>query len=67
MSDSYNKSSVVRQLNADGSNNPKYIDVLDEDKPVAGQKFVCVSFISPEKMENNPINKSCKNLNLKII
>jgi hypothetical protein len=30
--------------------NPKYIDLLDEDKPIAGQKFVCMSFLSPEKI-----------------
>ena len=29
---------------------PKYIDLLDEDMPVAGQKFVCLSFVSPEKI-----------------
>lgn len=28
----------------------KYVDLLDEDKAVAGQKFVCLSFISPEKI-----------------
>lgn len=28
----------------------KYVDLLDEDKPIAGQKFVCLSFISPEKI-----------------
>jgi hypothetical protein len=27
-----------------------YVDLLDEDKPVAGQKFACVSFISPENV-----------------
>ena len=32
------------------SNMPKYVDLLDEDKPIAGQKFVCVSFVSPEKI-----------------
>jgi hypothetical protein len=32
----------------DGTSNTKYVDVLDEDKTIAGQKFVCVSFISPE-------------------
>lgn len=37
-------------LNADGSPNPNYIDLLDEDKPIADQKFVCVSFVSPEKI-----------------
>ena len=25
------------------------VDLLDEDRPIAGQKFVCVSFVSPEK------------------
>ena len=31
------------------NNNSNYVDVLDEDKPISGQKFVCISFISPEK------------------
>lgn len=31
-------------------NDPKYVDLLDEDQPLAGQKFVCLSFISPEKV-----------------
>jgi hypothetical protein len=31
-------------------NNNGYVDLLDEDKAVAGQKFVCVSFLSPEKI-----------------
>lgn len=31
-------------------NTTKYIDLLDEDKPIAGQKFVCVSFVSPENI-----------------
>ena len=34
----------------DGSVNPKYVDVLDEDKAISGQKFTCVSFISPENI-----------------
>jgi len=34
----------------DGVENPKYVDLLEEDKPIAGQKFVCVSFVSPEKI-----------------
>ena len=29
---------------------PTYVDLLEEDKPISGQKFVCVSFISPEKI-----------------
>jgi hypothetical protein len=33
-----------------GKVNPKYVDLLEEDKPIAGQKFVCVSFCSPEKI-----------------
>jgi len=33
-----------------GKPNPKYIDLCDEDQPIAGQKFVCMSFISPEKI-----------------
>ena len=33
-----------------GKPNPKYIDLCDEDPPIAGQKFVCMSFISPEKI-----------------
>ncbi len=28
--------------------NTKYIDLLDEDKILSGQKFVCLSFLSPE-------------------
>lgn len=27
-----------------------YVDLLDEDKPLAGQKFVCMSFVSPENI-----------------
>jgi hypothetical protein len=34
----------------DGQNNPKYIDLCDEDPVIASQKFVCLSFISPEKV-----------------
>jgi hypothetical protein len=29
-------------------NDTQYVDLLDEDKPIAGQKFVCLSFVSPE-------------------
>jgi hypothetical protein len=34
----------------DGNENPRYVDLLEEDKPIAGQKFVCLSFVSPEKI-----------------
>lgn len=27
---------------------PKYVDALEEDRPINGQKYACVSFISPE-------------------
>jgi rRNA maturation endonuclease Nob1 len=43
-------SNVTLQTSPDGSQNPKYVDLLDEDKPMAGQKFVCLSFISPEQI-----------------
>ena len=29
---------------------PKVIDLLDEDRPISNQKFVCISFLSPEKI-----------------
>lgn len=41
---------VELKENADGTENAKYIDLLDEDKSIAGQKFVCLSFISPEEI-----------------
>ena len=41
---------VIPRFTPNGTNNPKYVDVLDEDKPIAGQKYVCISFISPEKI-----------------
>ena len=41
---------VEYKNNLDGSVNPKYIDLLDEDKSIAGQKFACISFISPDKI-----------------
>ena len=43
-------SSFEKKTTKSGEINPKYVDVLDEDKPIAGQKFVCISFISPEKI-----------------
>lgn len=36
------------KLKKDGSENPKYVDLLDEDKAIAGQKYCCISFVSPE-------------------
>jgi hypothetical protein len=43
-------SSFERKILENGENNPKYIDLCDEDPPIAGQKFACISFISPEKV-----------------
>ena len=28
----------------------KYADLLDEDQPISGQKFACISFVSPENI-----------------
>jgi len=38
------------KLNADGTQNSKYVDLLEEDKAISGQKYVCVSFVSPENI-----------------
>lgn len=42
--------SFERKNLPDGKENPKYIDLCDEDPPIAGQKFACFSFVSPEKI-----------------
>ena len=39
-----------KKYTEDGTPNPKYVDLLEEDKPLAGQKFVCISFVSPDKI-----------------
>jgi hypothetical protein len=44
------KQNIELKLSKDGNLNPKYIDLCDEDPPIAGQKFVCISFISPENI-----------------
>ena len=41
---------VVKKNNEDGTPNPKYVDLLEVDRPIAGQNFGCFSFISPEKI-----------------
>ena len=43
-------SSFERKIMENGQPNPKYIDLCDEDQPIAGQKFTCLSFVSPEKI-----------------
>jgi hypothetical protein len=40
--------SAERKTLTGGAPNPKYVDLLDEDPAIAGQKFACVSFLSPE-------------------
>jgi len=42
--------STYQKKVVDGQVNPKYVDLLDEDRPISGQKFVCVSFVSPENI-----------------
>ncbi len=44
---------VVLPKGGDGAPNPRYVDLLAEDKPIAGQKFCCISFVSPEKLLKN--------------
>ena len=50
-----------RKTLSNGNPNPKYVDVLDEDAGIAGQKFTCISFLSPdsilEKRETFLFNK----------
>jgi hypothetical protein len=43
-------SGFQRKNQKNGKPNPKYVDVLDEDDTLAGQRFACMSFISPEKI-----------------
>jgi hypothetical protein len=43
-------SAFERKLLPNGTPNPKYVDLCDEDPPIAGQKFACLSFVSPEKI-----------------
>ena len=43
-------SGYEKKMNSDGTVNPKYVDLCDEDPPIAGQKFACMSFVSPEKI-----------------
>ena len=50
MNRSKNKKQSFERKEVNGKNNPKYVDLLEEDKAIAGQKFVCVSFVSPENI-----------------
>jgi len=44
------KMAFERKQKKDGTPNNKYVDLLEVDKPIAGQNFGCFSFISPENI-----------------
>jgi hypothetical protein len=44
------KNNFEKKIAKDGKPNPKYVDLLEVDKPIAGQTFGCFSFITPEKI-----------------
>ena len=48
--DNSSKNFSFERKQKEGKINPKYVDLLEEDKQIAGQKFVCVSFCSPDKI-----------------
>jgi len=39
-----------RRFKNNGQPNPKYVDLLEVDKPISNQNFGCFSFISPDKI-----------------
>ena len=41
---------VELKKNKDGTDNMNYVDLLEEDKAISGQKFACLSFVSPEEI-----------------
>ena len=43
-------SGLERKTRDDGTPNPRYVDVLDEDAGIAVQRFTCMSFLSPDKI-----------------
>jgi len=47
------KSAKVKEQEVKTGEEYKYVDLLDEDKPIAGQKYVCLSFVSPEDILKN--------------
>ena len=58
----------VRPKEFQHTEDTKYIDLLDEDKPLAGQKYACLSFVSPEDIIKIRIYFSLKNiLNISIL
>jgi hypothetical protein len=47
------KTSKVKETANSNLANEKIVDLLDEDRPISGQKYVCLSFISPESHIKN--------------
>ena len=47
------KTSKVKETTNSNLANEKLVDLLDEDRPISGQKYVCLSFISPESHIKN--------------
>jgi hypothetical protein len=47
------KTSKVNETTNSNLANEKIVDLLDEDRPISGQKYVCLSFISPESHIKN--------------
>uniref|UniRef100_A0A6C0E2J7 Uncharacterized protein n=1 Tax=viral metagenome TaxID=1070528 RepID=A0A6C0E2J7_9ZZZZ len=47
---SKSKNNFERKTTKNGKPNPKYVDLLEVDKPIAGQNFGCFSFLTPEKI-----------------
>jgi len=50
---SASSSSFEKKKLSNGKPNPNYVDLCDEDPAIAGQKFACISFVSPEKILKN--------------
>ena len=44
------KKGFERKKLANGQPNPRYVDLLLEDKPIAGQHWACMSFVTPSKI-----------------
>jgi len=42
------KTSKLKETTTSNISREKMVDLLDEDRPISGQKYVCLSFISPE-------------------
>jgi hypothetical protein len=47
---SHQEDTYEKKVLPSGKPNAKYIDLCEEDPPIAGQKFACLSFVSPENI-----------------